>query len=118
MKRARGASFFTYVECTCIACSPGKTRGRGVTSRPSSVELRRGPYSVTNETSAPSESPAGGVAFGPERLSERETEQRIRGVGRDVTSEKFGTGHAQAFGFAEDRRKITIESPGRRTSIE
>lgn len=58
------------------------------------------------------------VAFRPERLTEGKTKQRISGVGGDVPAEDFGTGHAQPFDLADDWRKMTIERPGRRTSIE
>jgi hypothetical protein len=61
---------------------------------------------------------AGGVSFGEERLTERETEERIRGIGRDMPAEDFRTGHVQRFALADERRKMTIERPGKRTSIE
>ena len=61
---------------------------------------------------------AGGVAFGEEGLAEGETEQRVRGISRDVPAEDFGTAHAQRFALAVERRKMTIERPGRRTSME
>jgi hypothetical protein len=35
-----------------------------------------------------------------------------------VPTEEFGTDHAHFFGLADERRKMTIERPGRRTSIE
>ena len=60
----------------------------------------------------------GGVPFGEEGLTEGETEQRVRGIGRDVTSEDFGAAHAQRFALAVERRKMTIERPGSRTSME
>ena len=41
-------------------------------------------------------------ALGQERLSEREAEQRIRGIGRNVPTKDFGAGHTQPFDFADD----------------
>ena len=39
-------------------------------------------------------------------------------VGGDVPAEDFGAAHAQRFALAVERRKMTIERPGKRTSIE
>jgi hypothetical protein len=35
-----------------------------------------------------------------------------------VPAEDLRTGHAYFFGLADERRKMTIERPGKRTSIE
>jgi hypothetical protein len=35
-----------------------------------------------------------------------------------VPAEDFRTGHAQRFALADERRKMIIERPGKRTSIE
>ena len=80
--------------------------------------MNRDLFSSSKTPTATATNGAGGVAFGPKGLAERETEQRVRGVGRDMTTEKFGTGHAQPFDLADECRKMTIESLGKRTSIE
>jgi hypothetical protein len=35
-----------------------------------------------------------------------------------VPAEDFGAAHAYFFGLADERRKMTIERPGKRTSME
>jgi hypothetical protein len=35
-----------------------------------------------------------------------------------MPAEDFRTGHVQRFALADERRKMTIERPGKRTSME